>query len=422
MDEEQLDNVIKLAAKKDGNQISWASRLARTKEGLVLPTVANAMIIFANDPIMVGLFSFNAFTSQHLLMRTAPAPDKEGFFLPGPYPRTWAAEDIVLIQSYMQRVWSPKFNRSTTEDAMMAEASLRRFHPVIDWLDSLVWDKKPRLDIWLMNTFGCENTDYHKAVAAKVLIAACRRVRKPGCKFDYMMVLEGTQGIGKSECLRLLFGEWFSDSMPPDLAGKDAAMALLGIWCLEFAEIEHLIRLEVETIKAFISRATDRYRPPYGRNFVERPRQGILIGTTNSDDYLRDASGNRRIWPIRCTKASLDWISDNRIQLWAEASDRENSGESVWLDDKKLQQKASEIQIARMAEDVWHDTISRWLLGRMDVTVPDILYVAIGVPKERQDKRQQMRVGAILRSLGWTRIVEYDGGKTVRKWSRPPDA
>jgi len=394
---------------------SWESRLAVTEKGVVLPTVSNAMLILGNDPALAGTLGFNDFTSQHLLMR--PAPASEGVELPGPYPRAWEAADVILIQSYMQRVWSQKFTRSTVEDAMLAEASSHRFHPVLDWLGSLRWDGIGRLDVWLCAAFDCDDTPYVRAIAAKVLIAAVRRVRQPGCKFDYMLVLEGAQGIGKSEALRRLFGpDWFSDDMPLDLANKDAAMALLGVWCLEFAEIEHLIRAEVETIKAFLSRSTDRYRPPYARAFVERPRQGVLIGTTNSDDYLRDVSGNRRIWPAKCNCASPEWVSANRGQLWAEAVVRERQGEPVWLDDDIVQAAAVEAQSGRMFVDSWLDVVARWVEGRDETTVPDILSQALDVPLERHDKRQQMRVGTILRLLGWQRIVKRTGSVTRRVW------
>jgi len=125
-----------------------------------------------------------------------------------------------------------------------------------------------------------------------------------------MIVLEGWQGIGKSKLLRVLFGsEWFADDIPADLKSRDAAMALCGVWCLEFAEIEHLIRSDVETIKAFLSRSEDHYRPIYGRAFVKRPRQCVLVGTTNADDYLRDPTGNRRIWPVLCKSADTAWIA-----------------------------------------------------------------------------------------------------------------
>ena len=197
----------------------------------------------------------------------------------------------------------------------------------------LQWDGKPRIDHWLVNTFDCDNTDYHRAVSAKFLIASVRRVMHPGCKFDHMMILEGFQGLGKSTVLRKLFGDDnFTDQIPDDLKSKDASMSLMGVWCLEFSEIDHLIRSEVEVIKAFLSRQIERFRPPYGRGFIDRPRQIVMVGTTNLDDYLKDSTGNRRFWPVSCKTASVEFIEANRDQLWAEAVYREKIKETIWLE------------------------------------------------------------------------------------------
>ena len=278
-----------------------------------------------------------------------------------------------LHPGLLLRAWSPKFSRATIEDAMMADASIRCFHPVCDWLGALVQDGKPRLDNWLVNAFDCENTELHQAIGAKFLIAAVRRVKRPGVKFDHMMVLEGAQGIGKSTALRVLFGDpWFSDHVPSDLASKDAAQALLGIWCLEFAEIEHLIRAEVETIKAFLSRSVDRYRAPYDRGFLEHPRQCVMVGTTNSDDYLRDTSGNRRVWPVACKSADPGWVEVNREQLWAEAVAREAAGEAIWFNDETLEGEATKAQATRLADDVASEATVDWLPGRSTRPRPDL--------------------------------------------------
>jgi predicted P-loop ATPase len=417
-----IDNVIDMASAKPVGQLAWIARLARNEQGGALPTVANALIIFANDPALSDLLAFNEFTSQHLIKMAPPSAEESGPRLPGPYPRPWGAEDVSFVQGYFQRVWSGRFARSTVEDAMVAEASIRRFHPICDWLDGLVWDGIPRIDNWLINAFDCDNTPLHKAVGAKFLIAAVRRIKNPGVKFDHMMVLEGSQGLGKSTALKELFGaDWFSDSIPPDLTSKDAAMALLGVWCLEFAEIEHLIKSEVETIKAFLSRSVDRYRPPYAKAYVERPRQGVLVGTTNSDDYLRDTSGNRRIWPVACRAADSEWVAVNREQLWAEAVNRESNGEAIWLDDVTLRVQASNAQENRLSVDVWHDTISQWLNGKVEVKVADILQIALGVPMDRMTKGLEMRVANILRGLKWHRRVVRNGISTLRYWVRQSD-
>lgn len=418
MDEEPVESIINLA---EARPPIWLKRLRRNDKGVVA-NVANAMVILANDPALADMVMFNAFTSEHLLTRAPPPPEDDAPLMAGPYPRSISDTDVSLLQAYMQRVWAPSFGRAGVQDALMAISSGHQFHPVTDWLDSLVWDRTPRLDKWLSAAFDAEANAYHRAVGAKFLIAAVRRVRRPGCKFDYMLILEGAQGIGKSTAARVLFSDkWFSDSIPPDLSSRDAAMALLGVWCLEFGEIEHLIRNEPETIKAFLSRQSDRYRPPYERAYVERPRQGVLLGTTNSDDYLRDTTGNRRIWPVRCKSVDVRWVELNREQMWAEAVAREARGETVWLNDDDVVKDARAAQDKRMAEDAWETTVLEWAIGRTHVKIPDVLWNALNMPREKQTRREVLRIADILRQNGWRRWVMRppDGGAIARVWLAP---
>ena len=396
------------------------STLKKTDKGAPLNTIANIMLIMAHDPALAGMLGHNEFTSQSLMMRPAPPAEDGQAMLPGPYPRGWGVEDVALVQAYIQRMWIPKATRQAVEDGMMAEAAHRRFHPIRDWLGALRWDGVQRLDTWLCKAFGCPDDAYHRAIGSKFLIAAVRRVRQPGCKFDHMPVLEGDQGIGKSTACARMFGrENFSDAIPEELASRDAALALLGVWALEFAEIQHLIRNEVEVIKAFLSRSTDRYRPPYGKSYVERPRQGVLIGTTNTTDYLRDTSGNRRIWPVRCFFADVDWIDANREQVWAEAAAREASGEAIWLHEEDARCQAAQEQSDRMSEDLWADLVRDYVETRVEVRTHDVLTTAIGIPRERQGKREEMRVGAVMTAMGWERKVQrVPGAGPTRFWVR----
>jgi predicted P-loop ATPase len=303
---------------------------------------------------------------------------------------------------------------------MLATAVVNRFHPVRDWLSSLRWDGVKRIDNWLVNAFGCDKTQYHSAVGVKFLIASVRRILQPGTKFDYLLVLEGPQGIGKSTALRELFLiKWFSDSIPPDLRSRDAAIALQDVWCLEFAEIEHLIRSDPETIKAFLSRSVDRYRPVYGKSYVERPRQGVLVGTTNASEWLRDFTGNRRIWPVKCPVADPLWVSVNVEQLWAEAVIREASGETIWLDDECASSEAVVAQVDRLIEDVWSDAVVTWLRsgGYREVKTADVLTHALSLPKDRQDRRAEYRVTAIMTGEGWTKVVKKTKDrKSYKAW------
>jgi predicted P-loop ATPase len=423
------DNVVPLAAAPEP---SWLRRLQRNKDGAALPTLANALIIMANDPKFDGMMAHNAFTSQHLLLRPVPPSQDMDASLSGPYPRGWGAEDVSLVQAYMQRVWADRFRRADIEAAMQAHAGARAFHPVAEWLNGLQaeWDGVARLNHWIVKVFDPVNyeteRDYHEAVASKFLIAAVRRVRHPGCKFDHMPIFEGPQGIGKSTALRRLFGEdYFSDAIPPDLSSRDTALALLGMWCMEFAEIEHLIRNDPEIVKAFFSRQVDRYRPPYGRDFVMRPRQLVMAGTTNNDDYLRDSSGNRRFWPISCQIARVEWIDANRDQLWAEAAHREAADESIWLDDVKLSAHAAGAAAQRMTDEVWEPLIVKWLadpetrLSDLPMTSARVLEFGLGMSKEKMTKAATMRVSAVLRSIGWKRTRWGGRESRIRVWVGP---
>jgi predicted P-loop ATPase len=397
--------------------------LDKNGNGAVLPTHANMVLILKRDPLLNGLVQFNSFTGLHMLRKPVPVLDKAIRCSPGPYPRQWDGDDITRLLAYVQKSWAHNFKKATVEECLLLEGRDNEVHPVCDYLAGLKWDGKKRLDIWLTMTFGCPQDSYHTAVASKVLIAAVRRVRQPGCKYDELVVLEGDQGIGKSPAIEILFGtDWFTDQIS-HLSSKDAAIDLRGKWCVELAEIEHIIRAEVETVKAFLSRATDHYRPPYGKISVDLPRQCILMGTTNATEYLRDATGNRRIWPVKCLKVSsdLEWLRTNRDQLWAEASHREAAYETIWLDDDATSTVAVQAQAARLAEDPWHDKVRDYVEELPTTTVSDLFDHVLYVPTERQTKSLEMRVAAILKSLGWDKKLQWnkETKKPFKAWFPP---
>ena len=208
-------------------------------------------------------------------------------------------------------------------------------------------------------------------------------------------------------------------ALPPQLDSRDAALGLQGAWCIEFAEIEQIIRAEVEVIKAFLSRPVDRFRAPYGKGFLTYPRQCVLIGTTNSTDYLRDDTGNRRFWPVSCQFAAVEWVAENREQLWAEAAAREASGEDHWLSDADTMHDAEVAQAERQQEDVWETRVGDFLATKAETTAADVLSACLMVPIERQGKREQMRIGGILKRAGWRRTVVRKGALLLRVWLRP---
>lgn len=411
-----MGKVIDLASAKSQDRMAWFARLQRNDKGAVLPSVANAMLIFANDPELVGMIAFNEFSSRAGLTRSPPSMD--GIYCPGPFPRPWEEHDRAFCLAYLQRLYTPMFKMEAVTSAMSGAAVAHRFHPVRAYLDSLKWDGNKRIGSWLMDAFGAPPEPYYHAVGQKFLWAAVRRIKEPGCKFDSMLVLEGKQDIGKSRACRILFGDgWFTDTLPADLSGRDAQDALQGMWGIEFAEIEHLLRSEPEVVKAFLSCQVDRYRQSYGRMPVERPRQCVFIGTTNNDDYARDPTGNRRLWPVKCEYADADWVERHRDQLWAEAVATE-PGAALWLDDELVKAEAAEHQASRHDDDPWEDGIAGYLLGRMSITIPEIMTEHLTIPMERQNKSAQMRVAKILKRSGWGKRVDRSGVTTLKRWHR----
>lgn len=400
----------------------WHAQLARDSKNHILATASNALAIFRHDPDLAGTFARNVFSAELVLTKPLPATISSLAPQPAGYPRQWTASDIFLMQAYLHRFYSSKFSYEIAERAMTAVAATRSFHPVLQWIEAQTWDRKPRIDAWLINTFGADDTPYVRAIGSKFLIAAVRRIRSPGCQFDHMPVLEGPQGIGKSRACRALFSDqWFTDDMPHDFKNKDSPQALLGVWGVELSEVAQITssKAEIETIKSFLSRRIDRFRPPYGRGFILQPRQGVFIGTTNRSDWLSDETGNRRFWPVLCATADPEWVAVNRDQLWAEAAAREAAGDAIWLDTEDLQQSASIEQDFRMEDDVWTPMVRTYLREKLTTEIADVL-TGIGVPTYHQDKRAQMRVARIMKVVSWFRETSWDAkSRKVRKNWRP---
>jgi predicted P-loop ATPase len=239
-------------------------------------------------------------------------------------------------------------------------------------LRGLKWDGVQRVDGWLSAYLGVEDNEYARAVGSRWLISAVARIFRPGAKADCCLILEGPQGIRKSTALRTLAGEFFTDELA-DLGSKDAAMQTRGVLIIELSELDSLSHSEVARIKAFMSRTTDRFRPPYGMRLVESPRQCVFAGTVNHSTYLRDETGARRFWPITCGGIEVEALARDRDQLWAEAKAKFEAGCVWWLNTAELVQMASNEQIERYEGDPWEGGIARWADDRPSVSISEIL-------------------------------------------------
>jgi predicted P-loop ATPase len=302
------------------------------------------------------------------------------------------------------------------------------FHPVIDYLMSLPpWDGVKRIETWLIDYCQVESSDeapnrFAMAAGEKFLISAVARVMQPGCKVDTLLVLEGAQGIGKSTVPRILAGEnWFTDQLS-EMGSKDCSMQLRGKWIIELSELDALNRVETARAKAFFSQQTERFRLPYGHRLVEIKRQCIFIGTTNSDTWLKDETGGRRFWPVRCRRPlDLDGLRRDRDQIWAESLLAFNSGHGWWLDDSAIIARATEEQRGRFEDDPWQDEVIKFAEQDADgdgsITIARILS-RIGVELQNQDQAKRNRVARCLKSAGWERFRKRFGanGKDRLEW------
>ena len=249
-------------------------------------------------------------------------------------------------------IWSPtKF-----KDALLAVVAAERiYHPIKDYFAGLTWDGVPRLDSLLIDYCGAEDTPYTRAVTRKTLCAAVARVYEPGRKFDSILVLSGPQGIGKSTFFAKLGGAWYSDSLAiSDMKDKTAAEKLQGYWILELGELAGIKKVDVETVKSFVTRVDDKYRQAYGMVVESHPRSCIIVGTTNSESgFLRDITGNRRFWPVQVSEhgSHHPWDLEEIDQVWAEAIQAYKDGESLFLSGEVAQMAYAKQQEAMESDD-----------------------------------------------------------------------
>jgi hypothetical protein len=309
-----------------------------------------------------------------------------------------------------------------TEEAIIQLAMRNAFDPVADYLNSLTWDGKPRLDCWLVMYLGAEDTELNSAFGRLPLIAAVRRIWRPGTKFDPIVVLEGLMGTQKSMAIETMAGaENFSDQTILGARDKEQQELLAGIWLYEIADLTNIRKTEVEHIKAFVSRTCDRARPAYGHSRVDRPRRCILFATTNDDEYLKAA--DRRFWPVRTKTIDIEALKRDRDQLWAEAAQREREGASIVLN-QRLWQAAGVEQQKREESDPWDDILCD-LIGTIEqdeerVLTKQLYETVLGFSNSKLRDTDAKRIGRCMRRLGWSGPRKMRvGNEEGRGYSRP---
>lgn len=420
----------------------WRKELLLNDEGEARPVLANAITALRGAPEWQDVLWHDAFATTTVARKPPPWVRERAGWSDTP----WADRDDALVADWLQHqdIMVPM---SVAGQAVEVVARDRIFHPVREYLDALTWDGTPRLEAWLLRYLGAEDNAYHRAVGPRWLISAVARIYLPGCKADCALILEGPQGIRKSSALMALAAPWFTDRLS-DLSSKDAAMETRGVWIIEIAELDTMGRAEVSTVKAFMSRTQDRFRPPYGKRLVDLPRQCVFAGSVNPEGgYLKDPTGGRRFWPVVCSTIDLEALQRDRDQLWAEARDRFRRGEPWWLESRELDALAAEEQAERYQGDAWDEPIQAYLENEVDwlengygerkpyrrprptplhdVSVAEVMERALGIEKARWTQADQNRVVRSLVSMGFKLCRARKGGhgpkgKRERRYRRQP--
>ena len=317
---------------EDNNENIWITKLEVDKKGMYKASNKNIVTILENDINLKGKIAYNLFSNRTMVKGDLPwrsVSDKVRGDI-------WQDSDDANLRVYIDITYGIVAPYKINDGLAIIEKK-NKYHPIIDYLNSNTWDKVSRVDTLMIDYLGAEDCEYTRNVTRKMLVAAVSRVFNPGIKFDYMLVLVGRQGIGKSYIINLLGREWYSDSLNT-VYGKEAYEQLQNAWILEMAELSATKKADAEAIKHFISKTEDSYRQAYGRRVDTFKRQCVFFGTTNENEFLKDRTGNRRYWPLmvgvnKPLKSLFKDLNKNEInQIWAEALYFYKCGEKLILE------------------------------------------------------------------------------------------
>lgn len=415
-----------------------------TKNGntnLPVTNINNMRHAMAEDYYLKGLIGFNDFTERVTLMRKPVWPTKRPFR--GAGSLQWTDDDDSALRTYMEGCYFMRDNKRL-DDLITVVSKRNRFHPVRDWLKGLPkWDGVNRVDTLFTDCLGAEDDKegYTRAAARLLILGMICRVMEPGCKFDYIIMLTGAQGIGKSTFARMLAINpgWFSDSLS-DMRSKDAYQQIMGKWVNELAELNVLRKSDAECAKSFLTQQSDYYRKPYGKHPEDVPRQGVFIGTTNQMEFLSDPTGNRRYLPVLCgvvepvrhMRDKEPGMGEYLEHLFAEGLEAYHKGERPVLN-RKMEEVANVVREQFTERDTWEGMIGAYLdlelpekwydmpvleraafvhgtamgcemgqtFKRQKVCVKEVWDECVGSDKQRMERYESRRIGNILKKLGW---------------------
>ncbi len=385
---------------------NWAVLLDQGAKG-PRPTLTNAVRVLQHDPSFdADQLWYDEFL-DHLYTSQSP-------------PRLWRDDDDTRVTVAMQETTGmASIAESIVAKAVRYVARQRPRHVVREWLTSLIWDGEPRIEHAFEEHWGVDPNaalpcDYVRAVSRNFFLGLAARILRPGCQLDTMVVFEGGQGIGKTSALRILADPWYAIAHE-NVVSKDFLAALRGKWLIEIGELDAFSRAEVTRVKTVISTPVDRYRPSYGRESVDFPRQCVFVGTTNRDDWGNDETGLRRFLPMPCGLINLPALTAARSQLFAEAVAAIQAGATWWT----FPSDTATVQADRQFASAWTEPVLTGLLGITETTVIDVLTRILKIPVGDIRRPAEFEVGKILRLASWTKRQAWRQGRNVKIWFAP---
>jgi predicted P-loop ATPase len=400
----------------------WMDGMVWKERGKLEDCRENVFLLLTQHPAWAGVIAWDDFARRCVKRKPTPWGSPAG---------EWTSEDDFELGLWMaQRCRLLVKGEGTITNGVAMTAARNKFHPVREHLEGLqAWDGIPRLDHWLVDCLGAKagSNDYLRIAGRLFFLGLVARVMCPGIKWDYMLVLEGPQGKGKSTALRIIGADWFADT-PLRLGDKDAYMALDGVWLYEVGEMDSFNRAETTAVKAFVTTQTDHYREPYARRTIDRARQVAFAGTTNQGEYFKDTTGNRRFFPVRLVGTlDLDKLAEWRDQLLAEALAVFRSGARLYPTREEEALYIRPEQEEREIVDPWIYKLQDYLAEpeqqfTNEYTSLDLLVGAIGVEVEKIDNNRgaATRLGNLMAKLGWRKDRRSTGRREwvyVRPWA-----
>ena len=389
----------------------------------------NVMYCLQLDPNLKELVKQNDFT--HLLERSRMTPW-------GHPAGEWNEEDDLMLGEYLLRMYRLGIKAtSTLRNGVLMAARSAKYNPVLDLIHAEKWDGVERLEHWLTDVYEIDERPYTKLIGKCFIMGLVKRALQPGCKFDYMLIIKGEQGLKKSTAFRALAYPFFTDNAIR-MGDKDSLMAMQLVWIAESAELESLNKSETTQIKQFLSAQEDMFRPPYGSQLIRAKRHSVNVGTTNADTFLKDATGDRRFWPLEVHVVNEDTLASMRLQLFAEALHRLEAGERFWPNREEERELVFPEQEPFKRTDTWEDMIDAYVnrdtpdkhddpnspvnSKRDFFTTVEIYEKALLIKADRIDGAGNMdtRIGNAMRALNFDRHRETSGKRRRGFVRRPP--